>query len=254
MRYDGADHRRHHALEARARRVRLRRPAAADHPRRPGRDGRRVRPPPDPHAGPRTRAAAPARHERGAVGQPRPAPGRGPDGRPPRPRWASTNASSATGIGQPGGSNRSATSRRTASRTSSRTSTSRSTPRPSACSSARSRSIIDVDDPVADQAEVALMVRDGNRVLAMLPLVAKGRVDRSRRARLQHDGHVHHERLEPRPDDGQRGGDGARERPAVRGCPRPRRPRSADRLLQPPVPPRAARRGGRPRPSADAGR
>ena len=34
--------------------------------------------------------------------------------------------------------------------------------------------IIDVDDPDADPAEVALMRRDGNRVLAMLPLVAKG--------------------------------------------------------------------------------
>jgi diguanylate cyclase (GGDEF)-like protein len=34
--------------------------------------------------------------------------------------------------------------------------------------------IIDVDDPNADAAEVALMVRDGNKVLAMLPLIAKG--------------------------------------------------------------------------------
>ncbi len=34
--------------------------------------------------------------------------------------------------------------------------------------------IIDVDDPTADQAEVTLMRRDGNKVLAMLPLVAKG--------------------------------------------------------------------------------
>ncbi len=34
--------------------------------------------------------------------------------------------------------------------------------------------IIDVDDPRADPAEVELMARDGNHVLAMLPLVAKG--------------------------------------------------------------------------------
>jgi diguanylate cyclase (GGDEF)-like protein len=34
--------------------------------------------------------------------------------------------------------------------------------------------IIDVDDPSADPAEVALMVEDGDRVLAMLPLVVKG--------------------------------------------------------------------------------
>ena len=34
--------------------------------------------------------------------------------------------------------------------------------------------IVDADDPAADRAEVALMVADGNKVLAMLPLVAKG--------------------------------------------------------------------------------
>ena len=34
--------------------------------------------------------------------------------------------------------------------------------------------IVDADDPAADQAEVGLMRADGNRVLAMLPLVAKG--------------------------------------------------------------------------------
>ncbi len=34
--------------------------------------------------------------------------------------------------------------------------------------------IIEVDDPTADAAEVELMRRDGNRIMAMLPLVAKG--------------------------------------------------------------------------------
>ena len=34
--------------------------------------------------------------------------------------------------------------------------------------------IIDADDPLADKAEVGLMVPDGTKVLAMLPLVAKG--------------------------------------------------------------------------------
>src|SRR4029079_14308262 len=34
--------------------------------------------------------------------------------------------------------------------------------------------IVDADDPAADQAEAELMRRDGNRILAMLPLVAKG--------------------------------------------------------------------------------
>ncbi|HEY4632620.1 MAG TPA: diguanylate cyclase, partial [Candidatus Limnocylindrales bacterium] len=34
--------------------------------------------------------------------------------------------------------------------------------------------VIDAEDPAADPAEVALMVRDGNRMLVMLPLMAKG--------------------------------------------------------------------------------
>ena len=34
--------------------------------------------------------------------------------------------------------------------------------------------IVDAEDPTADPAEVSLMARDGNRVLAMLPLIAKG--------------------------------------------------------------------------------
>ena len=34
--------------------------------------------------------------------------------------------------------------------------------------------IVDAEDPAADRAEVELMVQDGSRVLAMLPLVAKG--------------------------------------------------------------------------------
>jgi diguanylate cyclase (GGDEF)-like protein len=34
--------------------------------------------------------------------------------------------------------------------------------------------IVDAEDPAADQAEAELMRRDGNRILAMLPLVAKG--------------------------------------------------------------------------------
>ena len=85
MRYDEVDRRRHHALEARSRRLRRRRPSPADDPRRPGRDGPRDRSSADPQPGPRTRAAPPARHERRAVREPRPASGREPHGRPPRP-------------------------------------------------------------------------------------------------------------------------------------------------------------------------
>ena len=50
-----------------------------------------------------------------------------------------------------------------------------------------------------------------------------------------------------RPLDGQRGGDGARERAALRGRAQARRPRPPDRLLQSPVRPRTHRRGARPR-------
>ena len=53
-------------------------------PRRPGGDGRRVGPAAGADPGPRRRAAAPARHERRAVREPRPAAGRQPDGRAPR--------------------------------------------------------------------------------------------------------------------------------------------------------------------------
>ena len=79
------DRRGHHALEAGARPVRRRRPAAPHDPRRPGRHRDRVGPPAGAHPGPRRRAAPPARHERRAVREPRPAAGRQPDGRPPRP-------------------------------------------------------------------------------------------------------------------------------------------------------------------------
>ena len=67
-----------------------------------------------------------------------------------------------------------ATTRRSGSRSLSRTSSSPDTPRRCACSSGDRPSIIDAEDRHADPAEVALLKRDGNRVLVMLPLVAKG--------------------------------------------------------------------------------
>ena len=110
--------------------------------------------------------------------------------------------------------------------------------------------IIDADDPAADPAEVALL--DPRRQPRAGDAAAR-RQGRSRsawsscsRARPIDLGR----RAPPAgPDDGQRGRDGARERPPLRGRPQPRRPRPADRLLQPPVPARAPRRGGGPRPA-----
>ena len=81
---------------------------------------------------------------------------------------------SATGTGRPAGSSRSATSRTSGAKSSSRSSSSPATRRRCASSSGRRPSIVNADDPAADPAEVELMVQDGSRVLAMLPLVAKG--------------------------------------------------------------------------------
>ena len=92
----------------------------------------------------------------------------------------------------------------------------------------------------------------GNRVLAMLPLVAKGQSIGLVELFSQIGDHLGRRAPRARPDDGQRGRDGARERPALRGRAQPRRPRPADRLLQPPVPARAPGRGGRPRPARPA--
>ena len=77
---------------------------------------------------------------------------------------------------------------------------------------------------------------------------ASSSCSRSRSSRWDED------RLALGPDDGQRGRDGPRERAAVRGRPQARRPRPADRLLQPPIPARAPRRGGHPRPARRASR
>ena len=64
--------RRDHALEARPAPVRRRRPAAADDPRRPGRDGVQRRGQPRRDAAPRGRAAPAAGHEQRPVALPRP--------------------------------------------------------------------------------------------------------------------------------------------------------------------------------------
>ena len=102
---------------------------------------------------------------------------------------------------------------------------------------------VDTLDPAADPAEVALLERDGQRALVMLPLVAKGETDRPRGALLPRAAAPRPAPPRPRPGDGQRGGDGARQRPALRDDAGARRPRPAHRLLQPPLPARAAGRG-----------
>ena len=185
--------------------------------------------------------------------EPGPAPGRGPDGVPPRRGpWASRSARSATGTARWAGSIRSATTRRSEPGSWSRTSTSPATRRHCASWSRRQTVIIDAEDPAADPAEVELLVEAGNRMVAMLPLVAKGQAIGLVELFSQVGVPLGRRPAGARPDDGQRGGDGARERPPLRGRPQARRPRPADRLLQPPVPARAPRRGGHPRPARPA--
>ena len=140
--------------------------------------------------------------------------------------------------------------------TSSRTTTSSSYPETLRVLERQETVIVDADDPAADPAEVELMrQRRATRSSAMLPLVAKGQSIGLVELVLAHGRSTcDDERLAAGPDDGQRGRDGARERAALRGRPQPRRPRPADRLLQPPVPARAPRRGGRPRAARAGGR
>ena len=153
------------------------RPAAADDPRRPGRDRRRVGPAAGPHPGPRRRAAPPARHERRAVREPGPAPGRRPHGRPPgAARWASTSARSATGTGPLGrldslGYFPAAAARRDGAVLRRR----RAIPETLRVLERQETVIIDAEDPDRRPGRGRPAAsRTGNRMLAMLPLVAKG--------------------------------------------------------------------------------
>ena len=225
-------------------------------PRGPGRDRARVGPAACPYPGPRRRAPPAARHERRAVGEPRPAPGREPHGAPPRAAHGRRRVrDQLLGPAAPGASSRSATTRRPARDDGAVTSTSRAIPethaRPRAPGAGRSSTST---TRAPTRPRWSCWRATGNRVLAMLPLVAKGQsiglVELFSRTPITWDD----ERLAARPDDGQRGRDGPRERAALRGRAQPRRPRPADRLLQPPVPARAARRGGRPRPARRGGR
>ena len=215
-----------------------------------------VGPAADPDPGPRRRAAPAAGHERRAVGQPRSAPGRRPDRRPPGPRrWASSECVISYWD-------------RTAGRVESlgyfpahrlreiepflrRRRLPRDPPRPRA-PGRRSSSTSTTRRPTRPRSRSC--VSDGNTRAGDAAARRQGPVDRPGRARVRRPRHVRRRAPRAGPDDGQRGGHGARERPAVRGRPQARRPRSADRLLQPPVPARAPRRGGRPGPARDAGR
>ena len=100
--------------------------------------------------------------------------------------------------------------------------------------------------PTPTRRRLALLARRAIARSSMLPLVAKGEAIGlvellSRAGRSSRRGAAR-----ARPDDRQRGLDRARERAALRGGPQPRGPRPADGLLQPPLPPRAVRPGGRP--------
>ena len=106
---------------------------------------------------------------------------------------------------------------------------------------------VDVDDPECRRRPRSTLLRiEGNRSLLMLPLVAKGRSIGLVELMIADADGVRRGPARARPDDGQRGGDGPRERQALRGRPGARRPRPADRLPQPPLPARAPRRGDRP--------
>ena len=138
-------------------------------------------------------------------------------------------------------------------RTSSPSTRSPASPRPCACSSEQIEVIVDVDDPVADPPRSSSCA--GTATGSWPCCRWWPRASRSASSScLQRSGRRSTTSAWPRPDDGQRGGHGARERPAVRGRPEPGRPRPADRLLQPPLPPRAPRRGGHPRAARRGGR
>ena len=94
-------------------------------------------------------------------------------------------------------------------------------------------SVIDVEDPRADRHEVEYLRTIGNRVSALLPLVAKRETIGLVRARDRRARHVRRHPPGARTVDGQRGRDGARERPAVRGAPPSGAPRPAHRPRQP---------------------
>ena len=214
------DHRRDHPVEARVRRVRRRRSAGPDDPRRPGGDRGRVGPVADPHPGPRPRDAPSPRHERRAVGQPRPAPGRRPDGRPPRDRdgrrrmhhqLLGSSGGMVDSLGLlPAGPPR----RHRAVPTRSRLPGDAARPRrPGRGDRRRRRSGSRPGGSRADAGRWQQGARDA-------ATRRQGPVDRARRADLGRAGRLGRRAPRPRPDDGQRGGDGARECPAVRGRPR----------------------------------
>ena len=106
---------------------------------------------------------------------------------------------------------------------------------------------VDVEDPDADPAEAELLRRDGMRGLVMLPLIAKGQAiglielvsvgpPTTESGRITLATTMAHEAAMAL--------ENAR---LYETRAQPRRPRPADRLLQPPLPARAAGRGGRAR-------
>ena len=227
-------------------------------PRRPGRDRGRVGPPADPQPGPRRRAAPAARHERRAVGAASTR-ARSPNlmaAPPRRARWASTSARSATGTGRRAGSSRSATTRRRRLEELRAVLRRRRLPgdaaRPRAPGDRRS-STPTTRPPTRPRSSCC--ASDGNRVLVDAAARRQGPVDRARRADLAgRRSRLDDERLElarTMANEAAMALENARLYEDARNA---RRPRPADRLLQPPLPARAARRGGRPRPARRGGR
>ena len=228
------------------------RPSAAVDPRRPGGDRRRVGPPAQPERAAGRRAAAAARHERRARPEPRPARGgradRPPHGRRDGHRRMRDQLVGPAGRAPPDAGLLAADLRRGAP---GRVRRWPATRRRSGSSSSRSTSIIRVGDPTADAAEVAYLVAEREAASAMLPLVAKGRsiglVElMSRTDRVFDESAL--ELARTMANEAAMALENARHYQDAR---RPRRPRPADRLLQPPLPARAPGRGDRPGPALE---
>ena len=90
---------------------------------------------------------------------------------------------------------------------------------------------VDVEDPDADAAEVALLRQEGHGGPADAAADRQGPGDRAGRADVRGSAGDRRRIDHARPDDGPRGGDGARERDALRDRPPAGRPRPADRVL-----------------------
>ena len=106
--------------------------------------------------------------------------------------------------------------------------------------------IVSDDDPTADPAETAYLRSIGQRSMAIVPLVAKGRSLGAIEATSARPRLLRRAAHPARPDARGRGRDRPRERPALRRAPSPGLPRRPDRARQPDPLPRPGGARGRP--------